>query len=404
MVMIIGTLMNIFVYLFDYIDQYIKSFGILKDLSYLFLSPREIFSILKMKSDGKMKKYEKIGLDELGVQLNDLDFCYATLNKVSRSFSFVIEELPEELKDVVCIFYLILRGLDSVEDDINYPNKDKILLLRHFHQNLLIDQWSIENIGDKQDYRILLKHFGKVINVFKSLDLKYQRIIVNITQRMGNGMSEFVGRSDSIETIEDYNLYCHYVAGLVGYGLSSIFYSSGLELNIDQDLSNHMGLFLQKTNLIRDYLEDIQSGRSWWPKQIWINYSNEIKHFRDYPFNKESIECLNQMIIDALEHVPHVLNYLNQIKNNKIFQFCSIPQLMSIATLCELCNNPRVFTSIVKISKRLSIKLMINCSNMKQIHQWFDFFIQQISKKINSSNEQIYPIIEQIKSLCDDQS
>jgi len=37
---------------------------------------------------------------------------------VSRSFAVVIQQLPQELQDPVCIFYLVLRGLDSVEDDM----------------------------------------------------------------------------------------------------------------------------------------------------------------------------------------------------------------------------------------------------------------------------------------------
>ena len=39
-----------------------------------------------------------------------------------------------------------------------------------------------------------------------------------------------------------------------------LFAASGLEstaLSADESLNNHMGLFLQKTNIIRDYLEDI---------------------------------------------------------------------------------------------------------------------------------------------------
>ena len=54
--------------------------------------------------------------------------------------------------------------------------------------------------------------------------------------------------------------YCHYVAGLVGIGLSQLFASADLEspeFGNMEGLSNHMGLFLQKTNIIRDYLEDI---------------------------------------------------------------------------------------------------------------------------------------------------
>ena len=65
--------------------------------------------------------------------------------------------------------------------------------------------------------------------------------------------------------------YCHYVAGLVGIGLSRLFSASGLEseeVGVDQRLANSMGLFLQKTNIIRDYLEDMQEGRHFWPKEV----------------------------------------------------------------------------------------------------------------------------------------
>lgn len=52
-------------------------------------------------------------------------------------------------------------------------------------------------------------------------------VIADITKRMGAGMMEFVDKP--VNTIEDYNLYCHYVAGLVGIGLAKLFSASGLE-------------------------------------------------------------------------------------------------------------------------------------------------------------------------------
>lgn len=64
--------------------------------------------------------------------------------------------------------------------------------------------------------------------------------------------------------------YCHYVAGLVGVGLSKLFSASKLEdpeVGQDTELANSMGLFLQKTNIIRDYLEDMQEGRAFWPQE-----------------------------------------------------------------------------------------------------------------------------------------
>lgn len=68
--------------------------------------------------------------------------------------------------------------------------------------------------------------------------------------------------------------YCHYVAGLVGVGLSKLFSASKLEdpeVGQDTELANSMGLFLQKTNIIRDYLEDTQEGRAFWPQEASLH-------------------------------------------------------------------------------------------------------------------------------------
>ena len=61
------------------------------------------------------------------------------------------------------------------------------------------------------------------------------------------------------------------MAGLVGIGLSRLFAASGLEdvaVGRDADCANSMGLFLQKTNIIRDYHEDLVEGRTWWPEEV----------------------------------------------------------------------------------------------------------------------------------------
>jgi len=63
------------------------------------------------------------------------------------------------------------------------------------------------------------------------------------------------------------------VAGLVGIGLSRLFSVSKLEdatVGTSTKLSNSMGLFLQKTNIIRDYLADVELGRHFWPRQVTL--------------------------------------------------------------------------------------------------------------------------------------
>ena len=68
---------------------------------------------------------------------------------------------------------------------------------------------------------------------------------------------------------------CDAVAGLVGEGLSRLFACTGYEkqevADVSKTLANTMGLLLQKTNIIRDYLEDYVDGRAFWPQEVRTN-------------------------------------------------------------------------------------------------------------------------------------
>jgi farnesyl-diphosphate farnesyltransferase len=352
----------------------------------------------------------------------------------------VIEQhLPETLRDCVCIFYLVLRGLDSVgrlltrshvcyfampsvplsllfecltitEDDMTLDDSKKLPLLLDFHNLLYKDGWNIENVGDGPDYRILLANFEKVIRVFKSLSPAYQAAIKDITLRMGKGMADFVEETKTKQgcpTIEKYNLYCHYVAGLVGHGLSALFSASGLEdpkLKDELEISNSMGLFLQKTNIIRDYLEDLDQGRTWWPKQIWGQYATELGEFKQNPTADRSLECLNHMVNDALSHIKDCLKYLSMIKDVKVFEFCAIPQIMAIATLSEVYNNKDVFRRVVKVRKGLSCRMMLECSNIHQVAGWFNMFTDKMiakmpSKKNDRNQPETAKLLQQTKRV-----
>ncbi len=324
------------------------------------LHPREVKALLKLKIKGRKYAIPKESLAALVLKLDDEAFCCAALSKVSRSFAVVIQQLPENLKNAVGVFYLVLRALDTIEDDMKFPKEEKLKLLRNFHKKSYDENFTLKNVGDQEDYRVLLEHYDKVIRVFKSLEADYRDVIVDISEKMGNGMAYFTEKE--VISLDDYNLYCHYVAGLVGIGLSDLFSASGLEnpeLKNRHDLSNSMGLFLQKTNIIRDYHEDIFSDRSFWPKEIWGKYAGELSYFTQKPHDLKSLACLNEMVMNSLEHLPDVVDYLRLIKNKSIFRFAAIPQVMAIATLAAVYNNPKVFTSVVKVRKGLAARLIL---------------------------------------------
>jgi farnesyl-diphosphate farnesyltransferase len=48
------------------------------------------------------------------------------------------------------------------------------------------------------------------------------------------------------------------------------------------------GLFLQKTNIIRDYREDLEEKRKFWPKEIWSKYADDLSDFTD-PANLDAV-------------------------------------------------------------------------------------------------------------------
>jgi farnesyl-diphosphate farnesyltransferase len=216
---------------------------------------------------------------------------------------------------------------------------------------------------------------------------------------MGAGMAHYArlgaARQNtlfSLETKGDLDLYCHYVAGLVGEGLSAIFSASSLEspeLGKCLTLSNSMGLFLQKTNIMRDFREDVIDGRLFWPKEIWsqgglVQDPNELL---DLEKNGEiAYRALSEMVLDALAHIPDCLNYLALLKNQSVFNFCAIPQVMAIATL-DLCfGNLDVFRKNVKIRRTTAAMLIIKAKNPRDVAIIFVDYMRSIHAKLKPSD------------------
>lgn len=68
-----------------------------------------------------------------------------------------------------------------------------------------------------------------MIDAFLKLKPAYQAVVEDITKRMGHGMAHYATAGINVETTADYDEYCHYVAGLVGLGLSEMFSACGFE-------------------------------------------------------------------------------------------------------------------------------------------------------------------------------
>ena len=297
----------------------------------------------------------------------------------------------------MCIFYLALRALDTVEDDTKFDIERKVPILLNFHEYLEDETFLLNDCGDKE-YKRLLMNWSKVVAAYKNLDVKYQRVIKDITKRMGYGMAEYIN-TKHVDTTLDYNMYCHYVAGLVGIGLSDMFVQygesdvllDGEESDVHMTLSNQMGLFLQKTNIIRDYHEDILEDRIFWPKDVWSKYAERLEDFQREENIPNGVLCLNELITQALDQIPYCIRYMQLLKNEQIFNFCAIPQVMAIATMAEIYNNPDVFRGNVKIRKGVAAQLILNTRNIDDVKKTFFYYLAKMEQKIASDPRNVGP-------------
>ena len=222
---------------------------------------------------------------------------------------------------------------------------------------------------------------------------------------MGEGMASYVEKDLGQGTVdvEAYNLYCHYVAGLVGEGLSRLFTCTGYESPkveaVAKTIANTTGLFLQKTNIIRDYLEDYVDGRTFWPQSIWKKYTtgDDLGELAQPQAQDRALACLNHMITDALTCAPESLEYMSLLHTEEVFRFCAIPQVMAIATLADLYNNPKVFTGVVKIRKGMAAQLILDTKTVGGLHKWFNILARRIKSAIPAAD----PSALDTRKICD---
>ncbi|KXN90347.1 Squalene synthase [Leucoagaricus sp. SymC.cos] len=352
--------------------------GVTRWLALLIFHPFEFRTLLQFylyheqKRDIKaLKEHPTSGWDRESMRR-----CWEFLDKTSRSFSAVIKELEGDLARTICLFYLVLRGLDTIEDDMTIPDDVKQPILRKFHEHVVTPGWNFDGNGPDEKDRQLLVEYDVVVEEVNRLLPSYKDIIIDICQKMETGMADYAHKAATtgsiyLSTVAEYDLYCHYAAGLVGEGLSRLFSASGKEadwLGEELGLSNSMGLLLQKTNIIRDYREDTDEKRYFWPQEIWGKYGfKEMKEMYE-PASLERAQWVqSEMILDGLRHATDGLDYLRCLKNQAVFNFCAIPATMAIATL-ELCfMNPEMFQRNIKIRKATAAQLIMRSTNPRDV-------------------------------------
>ncbi len=283
----------------------------------------------------------------------DRKFCNDMLPRVSRTFAICIRLLPPDLEHSVLIAYLLCRIADTIEDTTSLNAADKLRLLEHFSNCLQPNGRDSAPLREafasyKNDDEHLASEADAVLREFHRLAESRQTAIRPWVKEMCAGMAEFVRSPDSdgsgfvtsLDTTEDLDRYCYYVAGTVGHMLTALFGQATPPIP-DEDfqrmkaLATSFGLGLQLTNIIKDVADDRQRGHNYVPRQLCLIAGIEPQDVQDGKYVHESREVLNALVEKAQGHLCDALEYSMRLprKQRGIRAFCLTSLFFAVKTL-----------------------------------------------------------------------
>lgn len=216
------------------------------------------------------------------------------MNKVSRSFALVVASLEDPLSHYMGVAYLICRVIDNVEDCKSPPawkelrfEEIKQLLVQPSLAKVILPVWGSEPWpGITADQRQIMTFSDgfPLWQIYDQFPYEVKSIISRWALKMAEGMMQFespdtppwIVRNEIriLAQEHDYNQYCYFVAGTVGHMATElVIYQYGMQGELAQNLLQNCeacGNSLQKTNIVKDFLEDLRRGVCYLPDE-WLS-------------------------------------------------------------------------------------------------------------------------------------
>ena len=310
------------------------------------------------------------------------DIAYQTeiLQDVSRTFALTIPQLPDSLQASVGNAYLLCRIADTIEDEKALSAEQK----REFS-----DRWIRVVEGElnpetfSQDLSKLLTlsatereidlivNVPSVIRITNSFSVSQKKALQRCVKIMSDGMATFQQNAsvDGLDDLEQFNLYCYHVAGVVGEMLTELFCDYSDKIGSRRDdlfvLSSSFGQGLQMTNILKDLWEDRERGACWLPRSIFLSSDFDLRSLTPDRTDPGFTQGMNILIAIAHEHLQNALRYILLIpaRETGIRRFCLWALGMAVLTLRRIHENPAFKSGQeVKISRRTVKRIVVSTS------------------------------------------
>lgn len=317
-------------------------------------------------------------------------FAEEMLQRVSRTFALNIRVLPQtRLRIPVLLAYLYCRMADTIEDCHSLSTERKVELLSLF-QDIFFgspDHWERWSQTFRQalpatwstsenDEEFLCAHCHWTVPLFFSLPSRLQPPIAQCIHEMCDGMASFALRQEqsrgqwlAIRNEKDFDLYCYFVAGVVGNMLCDLYALQSPWINAARHgqmrkLAVSFGLALQTINIIKDVREDSLREVCFWPQE-WLSeagFSHPSLFFSQTAGAEARRQVVARMTEKAWRHLQDAMDYTLLIPSiePRLRLFCLWPLLMAAETLVAVGSGDSLFdpNHKVKITRKAVKKIL----------------------------------------------
>lgn len=318
---------------------------------------------------------------------DDIQYQNAILHGVSRTFALTIPELPEALRDVIGNAYLLCRITDTIEDDNALASEQTRRLSDMFAEvvcgNIPAERFVQALYPLLSDHTLpaehnLIRNTPAVIRVTHSFNPTQRKALERCVRIMSRGMADFQDTEtlDGLKDLTTMNLYCYYVAGVVGEMLTELFCDYSSEINCHRSelmaLSVSFGQALQMTNILKDIWDDRKRGACWLPQDIFLAKGFILSELQPGQPDLRFQEGLADLVGIAKQHLTNALAYTRMIPPHEkgIRKFCLWALGMAILTLNKI-NRYRDFNegAQVKITRRM-VKATVMTTSVLAGNDW----------------------------------
>ena len=289
------------------------------------------------------------------------------LKGVSRSFYISVRFLPQPIRMTIATAYLLARASDTIADTNQLPAANRIEFLRRFLASVLNGRRSKElelasclRAQPEGSEKVLLSRMDMVFRELSNIPPAQRELIVQVLTQIIRGqtldISKFETR-DRVTALKDeaaLEEYTYFVGGSVGEFWTKVCFlawPSYARLPESEMLisGKAFGKGLQLINILRDFPQDLQAGRSYLPvpnpESVAQNPNSARKEW-------ERWRCR------ASEQLEEAWHYLSAVRPWRVRFACAMPILIGIRTL-RLLGEATQLVPGIKVSRSEVHRMML---------------------------------------------